>query len=144
MKRREFVKQALSGAATGAAALGAAAAGSGILSCTRHQSAPAAHTRPSLRWRLASSFPRGLDTIFGSAEVLAERVAALSEDRFQIRPYPAGELVPGLQVMAAVQQGTVQTGPTARDSFPGKNPPLAFQTCGPSGPPARQPSAWLY
>ena len=65
--------------------------------------APAVHARPRLRWRLASSFPRGLDTIFGSGEVLAERVGAMTGGRFEISVYPAGELVPGLQVMDAVR-----------------------------------------
>ena len=49
--------------------------------------APAVITRPRLNWRLASSFPRSLDTIFGAAEVLSERIAILSDDRFRIRPY---------------------------------------------------------
>jgi TRAP-type mannitol/chloroaromatic compound transport system substrate-binding protein len=139
-KRREFVKQAL----TGAAAAGTAAAGAGILGCAREASGPAVHAHKQLRWRLASSFPRGLDTIFGAAEVLAERVAALSDGRFQIRPYPAGEIVPGLQVMDAVQQGTVHVGQTASYYFTGKNPALAFDTCMPFGLSARQQSAWLH
>ncbi|MDE2751234.1 MAG: hypothetical protein OXI83_01540, partial [Gemmatimonadota bacterium] len=71
---------------------------------------PAVVTQPRVTWRLASSFPRGLDAIYGSAEMLGEITSSLTGGRFQIRAYPAGELVPGLQVMDAVQQGTVQVG----------------------------------
>jgi TRAP-type mannitol/chloroaromatic compound transport system substrate-binding protein len=93
---------------------------------------------------LASSFPRGLDTIYGTAEILAERLAALSDGAFTIRPYPAGELVPGLQVMDAVQQRTVPVGHTASYYYTGKSPALAFDTAVPFGLVARQQAAWLY
>ena len=36
--------------------------------------APAVHAQAAIRWRLASSFPRSLDTIFGSAEMLSNTV----------------------------------------------------------------------
>ena len=68
---------------------------------------------PEVRWRLASSFPRSLDILFGTAEHVARRVAQLTENRFQIRTFPAGEIVPGLQVLDAVQAGTVECGQTA-------------------------------
>jgi TRAP-type mannitol/chloroaromatic compound transport system substrate-binding protein len=106
--------------------------------------APAVQTQPRIQWRLASSFPRSLDTIFGAAEVMAERVAELSEGRFRIRSYPSGELVPGLQVLDAVQQGTVQLGHTASYYYTGKNPALAFDTAMPFGLTARQQTAWLF
>ena len=60
--------------------------------------------RPSIKWRLASSFPKSLDTIFGAAELIAKRVAELTDGKFQIRVFAAGEIVPGLQVLDAVQQ----------------------------------------
>lgn len=123
------------------------AAGAGLLAaCGAKQAtdgAPAVITQPSITWRLASSFPRGLDTIFGAAEVLAERVEAMTDGRFRIRTYPAGEIVPGLQVMDAVQQGTVQIGHTASYYFIGKNPALAFDACVPFGLTSRQQTAWL-
>jgi TRAP-type mannitol/chloroaromatic compound transport system substrate-binding protein len=125
----------------------AAVGGVGLLGgcgSRKEEAAPALITQPRIQWRLASSFPRGLDTIFGAAEVLARRVEALTEGRFQIRVYPAGELVPGLQVLDAVQQGTVQMGHTASYYFTGKNPALAFDTTLPFGLTARQHNAWLY
>ncbi|HVS03469.1 MAG TPA: ABC transporter substrate-binding protein, partial [Thermoanaerobaculia bacterium] len=126
----------------GALAAGAAA----LTACDARREAdvgPAVHTRRRLQWRLVSSFPRGLDTIFGSSEVLAERVSALTEGDFRIRVYPAGEIVPGLQVLDAVQQGTVQMGQTASYYFIGKSPALAFDTCFPFGLTARAQDAWL-
>lgn len=100
-------------------------------------------TTRRVRWRLASSFPSALDTIYGASEVLAERVAAMSGGAFEIVPYEAGEIVPGLQVMDAVQAGTVEVGQTAGYYYTGKSPALAFDTCVPFGMSARQQSAWL-
>ena len=132
MKRRDFVRAA------------AGAAGMGILAgCGQEPGqAPAVHTRPSLQWRMASSFPRSLDSIFESSELLAQRLETISEGRFRVRVYPAGELVPGLQVLDTVQQGTVQLGHTASYYFTGKNPALAFDTGVPFGLTAREQIAW--
>lgn len=126
------------------AAVGAAAAAAGCAPGSEDGESAAVQTKPRLTWRLASSFPRGLDTIYGAAEVFAERVAKLTDDRFQIRCYPANELVPALQVLDAVQQGTVQIGHSASYYFKGKNPALAFDTAMPFGLTARQQNAWLY
>lgn len=135
MDRRRFLKTAVP-ASVGASL---AACGPGASS----EGGPAVHTRKRISWRLASSFPRALDTIFGASEVLAERLSEMSGGRFSIRVYPAGELVPGLQVMDAVQQGTVHIGQTASYYFIGKNPALAFDCCVPFGMTSRQQAAWL-
>jgi TRAP-type mannitol/chloroaromatic compound transport system substrate-binding protein len=105
--------------------------------------APAVHATPNVTWRLASSFPRSLDTIFGAAEVLSETLEKLTHGRFRVRVYPAGELVPGLQVFDAVQQGTVHMGHSASYYFIGKNPALAFDTCVPFGLNCRQQNGWV-
>jgi TRAP-type mannitol/chloroaromatic compound transport system substrate-binding protein len=102
------------------------------------------HAGKRVLWRLASSFPRGLDTLYGNAETLAARLDALSGGRFHVRCYPAGEIVPGLQVLDAVQQNTVQIGHTAGYYYTGKNPALAFESGIPFGLTARQQAAWLY
>ena len=76
--------------------------------------APAiAQSMPEIKWRLASSFPKSLDTIYGAGEDFAKRVAALTDNKFQIRVFAAGEIVPGLQVVDAVQNETVECGHTA-------------------------------
>ena len=132
MKRRNFLFGA------GAATLAGCSGPSSVSG-----EAPAISTGKKVRWRVASSFPRSLDTIYGGAEVLAERVSAMTDGNFEIRAYPAGELVPGLQVLDAVQNGTCQVGQTCSYYYTGKNPALAFDTCVPFGLTARQQNAWL-
>lgn len=134
MKRRAFV--------TGAGALGVG----GLVACgggDKGGSGPAVHTQKRIRWRLASSFPRALDTIFGAAETFSKQLETMSGGMFSVRIYPAGELVPGLQVMDAVQQGTVQMGHTASYYYTGKHPAFAFDASVPFGLTARQQTAWL-
>ena len=95
MKRREFLRSATTGL-IGATALAACAddGAEGV--------GPAVQPVERVAWRLVSSFPRGLDTIYGAAEVLAERVLQMSDERFRIRTYPAGEIVPLLVAAAGV------------------------------------------
>ena len=126
MKRLSF----LSGAAAGAAA--------GIIS------APAVvQANTTINWRLASSFPKSLDTIYGAAEVMAKRVSALTDGKFNIRVFPGGELVPALQVMDAVQAATVEMGHSASYYYFGKDATFAFDTAVPFGLTARQQTAWI-
>lgn len=142
--RRGLLRAALSG--TAGFGVGAIAGLGGCGSTTPSAGeggAPAVLTSKKVRWRLASSFPRGLDTIFGGAEVLAAQVKAMTDGHFDIRVYPAGELVPGLEVLDAVQNGTAQCGQTGSYYYIGKNPALAFDTCVPFGLTARQQTAWL-
>ena len=137
MKRREFVRKAGTGAAAGAILAGCG-------SPAGEEGAAAVQTRPRVSWRLASSFPRSLDTIFGAADVLAERISALTDGRFTIRVFPAGELVPYDQVLESVQKGTVALGHTASYYYVGLNEALAFDCTVPFGLTARQLNAWLY
>ncbi len=133
MERREFIKKAA-----------VAAAGGALWGCAKGAEGPSVQANPRVEWRLASSFPRALDTIFGSAEVLSRELEKMSDGRFTVRTYEAGELVPGLQVMDAIQQGTAEVGQTASYYFIGKNPALAFDSCVPFGLTARQQGAWLH
>ena len=75
--------------------------------------APAVHAQAAVRWRIASSFPRSLDTIFGAAEVFAQKVKALSSGRFEVSVHAAGELMPAFGVVDGVQHGTVEEAHTA-------------------------------
>lgn len=96
-----------------------------------------------VQWRMASSFPRSLDTLFGGAERVAQRVGEMSDGNFAIKVYPAGELVPALNVLDAVQDASVECGQSASYYYIGKNPALAFDACVPFDMTARQKSAWL-
>lgn len=127
MERRSFLKTA--GAGLAAATLGAPAI---------------VRAEPQVKWRLASSFPKSLDTIYGAAEVLADRVRAITEGKFDIRVFAAGEIVPAFQVLDACQQGTVECGHATLYYFIGKNKAFAFDTALPFGLTCRQQNAWLY
>ena len=126
MQRRSFIKH------TGMAGILAAA------------TAPAfAQAGPEVKWRLASSFPKSLDTIIGSAEVISKRVAAGTGNKFQIQVFAGGEIVPPFGVVDAVQNGTVQCAHTAPYYFFGKDPTFAFGTAIPFGMNNRQQNAWM-
>lgn len=135
MKRREFLKKAVVGS-TGIAA-------TTMTGCGSSDRQGGSLQGPRIQWRMASSFPSKLDTIYGAAEVMAERVLEMTDGHFDIRVHEAGELVPALEVMDAVQQGSAQVAHTASYYFKGKNPALAFDTCVPFGLTARQQNAWL-
>jgi TRAP-type mannitol/chloroaromatic compound transport system substrate-binding protein len=129
MERRSFLKKAAASASVGAVSVVAAA--------------PALAETPTLNWRLASSFPKALDTIFGVSEVFANRVKELTDGKFSIRVFSAGEIVPGPQVLDAVQNGTVEMGHTASYYYFGKDPTFAFDTAVPFGLNSRQQTAWM-
>ena len=124
----------------------AAAAGAGALSaCTiRRAETSRSGGLPQVRWRMATSWPVSLDTIYGGATTICERVAAMSGGGFKIEPFAAGEIVPGLEVLDAVQAGSVECGHTASYYYVGKNPAFAFGTAVPFGLSAQQQNAWLY
>ncbi len=105
--------------------------------------APAVHAQPAVRWRLASSFPKSLDTLFGSAETLSKSVRAMSGGRFDISVHPAGELVPAFGVVDAVQNGTVEIAHTAPYYFFGKDETFTLGCAIPFGLNSRQLSAWM-
>lgn len=128
MERRSFLKKA------GATGLAAAAV-----------SAPAlAADTPTVRWRLASSFPKSLDTIYGGAVTLSNRISQLTGGKFQIRVFAGGEIVPGTQVLDAVQNGTVECGHSCGYYYVGKNKAFGFDTSVPFGLTSRQQAAWMY
>lgn len=143
MDRRHFVTAAALGA--GATLAGC---GPGPGQGRRHTGAtagdgPAVLTRPRVRWRLASSFPRSTEILYRAAEHLAARVAALTDGRFEIEPSEGGALVPPLQVLDAVQAGSVPIGHTAGYYYLGKTTALTFDTAVPFGMQARQHDAWM-
>src|SRR6266849_9028907 len=130
MQRRKFLRSAGIG--------GGAVVAAGTLA------APAiAQSMPELKWRLTSSFPKSLDTLYGAGEALTKYVAEMTDNKFQMRIFAAGEIVPGLQVLDAVQNGTVEIGHTAGTYYVGKDPTFAFDTAIPFGTNSRQQDAWI-
>ncbi len=106
--------------------------------------APAVHAQATIRWRLSSSFPKALDTIYGAAEVFAKNVKAMSGGKFEISVHAAGEITPAFGVVDAVQQGSIEMAHTAPYYFFGKNEAFALGCAIPFGLNSRQMSAWMY
>lgn len=127
MQRRNFLKTAAAGMAASGLAAPALAQGA-----------------PDIRWRLTSSFPKSLDTIFGTSEVFARTVSELTGGKLQITVFAPNEIVGGLQAMDAVSNGTVEACHTCGYYYVGKDPAFAVGTAVPFGPNARQMNAWLY
>ena len=130
MQRRKFLRTASVGG--GAAVVASTVAAPAI-----------AQSMPELKWRLASSFPKSLDTLYGAGENFARLIGEMTDNKFQVRIFASGEIVPGLQVLDAVQNGTVEMGHSAGTYYVGKDPTLAFDTTLPFGMNARQQEAWM-
>jgi TRAP-type mannitol/chloroaromatic compound transport system substrate-binding protein len=126
MKRRDFLKVTGIGAA-GAATLAAPAI---------------AQSMPEIKWRMPTSWPKSLDTLYGGADMMTKFVAEATDNKFQIQPFAAGEIVPGLQVLDAVQNGTVEIGHSASYYYFGKDPTFTFGSSVPFGPNMRINQAW--
>jgi TRAP-type mannitol/chloroaromatic compound transport system substrate-binding protein len=126
MKRREFIK------AAGLGVAGAAVAAPAI-----------AQSAPTIKWRMTSSFPKSLDTIYGAAEVFSKAVAEGTDNKFQIQVFAAGEIVPGLQALDAASNGTVEMAHTAAYYYIGKDPTFALGCAVPFGLNSRMMTAWL-
>jgi TRAP-type mannitol/chloroaromatic compound transport system substrate-binding protein len=108
--------------------------------------APAVHAQgaPTIRWRLASSFPKALDTIFGAADVFSKTVSEATGGKFTISVHAGGELMPPFGVVDGVQQGTVECAHTAPYYFFGKDDTFAIDCAIPFGLNSRQMTAWMY
>jgi TRAP-type mannitol/chloroaromatic compound transport system substrate-binding protein len=127
MKRRQFLK------------------GAGLAAAAGTVAAPAiAQSTPDIRWRLTSSFPKSLDTIFGTAQTFVQYIAEATDNKFQIQTFAPGEIVGGLQALDAVQTGTVECAHTPTYFYFGKDPTLAFGTGVPFGLNARQQHSWWH
>src|SRR5436853_2119261 len=119
-------------------------AGGGVGLVGAALAAPAiAQSQPEIKWRLAASWPKSLDTIFGGPEYLAKRVAEATDNKFQIRVFAGGEIVPALQVLDAVQNNTVEMGHTASYYYVGKDMTFGLDCTIPFGMNARQMNAWM-
>jgi TRAP-type mannitol/chloroaromatic compound transport system substrate-binding protein len=126
MKRRQFF-----GAATAVAATGLAM--------------PAiAQSNPKISWRLASSFPPGLDTIYGGAETLAKYVSEATDGNFIIDAFGAGELAPPFEVVDPVSQGSIEMCHTVGYYFAGKDVAWPALAAIPFSLNARGMNAWYY
>lgn len=119
--------------------------GAGSLVAASGVSMPAiAQSAPEIKWRLTSSFPKSLDTIFGTAQAFTRFVAEATDNKFQIQAFAAGEIVPGLQALDAVSSGAIECCHTPTYFYTGKDPVLGFGTGLPFGPNARMQQSWWH
>jgi len=125
MKRRDFLKVSAVGAAATAVA-----------------SPAIAQSMPEIKWRLTSSFPKSLDTIYGGAVELSKYVAEMTDNKFQIQVFAAGEIVPALQALDATSNNTVEMCHTVSYYYVGKDPTFAIFSSVPFGLNARQQNSW--
>src|SRR5258706_15638673 len=124
MKRRDFLKVSATGAAVAAVA-----------------SPAIAQSSPEVKWRMTSSFPKSLDTIYGGAVELSKYVAEMTDNKFQIQVFAAGEIIPGLQALDATSNNTVELCHTACYYYVGKEPTFAIYASVPFGLTSRQQSS---
>src|ERR1700737_1023723 len=127
MKRRDFLKVSATGAAVAAVA-----------------SPAIAQSSPEIKWRMPSSFPKSLDTLYGGSEYFTKQVAEMTDNKFQIQLFSAGEIVPGLQALDATSNGTVEMCHTVSYYYVGKDPTFAIYASVPFGLNARQQNSWWY
>jgi TRAP-type mannitol/chloroaromatic compound transport system substrate-binding protein len=114
-----------------------AAAGSAVAVAS-----PAIAQQPTIKWRLTSSFPKAIEGLWGASVTVAKLVNEMSDGKFVLETFASGEIVPGLQVLDAVANGTVECGHTYSGYYIGKNPALIFDGSLPFGFTARQHNAW--
>jgi TRAP-type mannitol/chloroaromatic compound transport system substrate-binding protein len=119
------------------------AGGLGAVAATTVAAPAIAQSMPEVKWRLTASWPKSLDTLYGGAEMIGKRVAELTDNKFQIQTFAAGEIVPGLQVLDAVQNATVECGHTAIYYYFGKDDTFVFGSAMPFGMNSRMQNAWL-
>src|SRR5690606_30838709 len=129
MQRRAFLKKAGLGAVAGTAAVAAPAI---------------AQSAPQINWKMTSTYGPSLPPLFSTAQMFCDMVKEITDGNFNIRLYPAGELVPGYGVMDAVGNRTVECGQTASYYYYGKDPSFCFDTAVPFGLNVRQMNAWMY
>src|SRR5574343_1272153 len=116
----------------------------GIAGVLAAGAAPAVHAQAAIRWRLASSFPKSLDTLFGAAEAFSKKLHDMSGGKFQVSVHAGGELMPAFGVVDGVQNGTVEMAHTAPYYFFGKDETFALGCAIPFGLNSRQMSAWMF
>src|SRR3954469_9428242 len=126
VKRRQFLK----------------AAGVGLAASTAVAAPAIAQSMPIIKWRMPTSWPKSLDTIYGAAETMCKAVGDATDGKFTIQPFAGGEIVPGLQVVDAVQNGTVEIGHSASYYYFGKDPTFTFGSSGPVAPNPRLKQPW--
>ncbi len=128
MKRRDFLK-------------GTAVAGAGVAAASAL--ATPAIAQGKQEWRMVTTWPKNFPGLGVGAQRLADRITAMSDGRLSVKVYSAGELVPPLQSLDAVIEGSAEMSHGAAYYWQGKSKALAFFTGVPCGMTPNELSAWV-
>ena len=127
--RRNLLKKFASGTVAGIGVLGVPAI---------------ARAQEIVKWKMQSLWDGGT-TPQKFEEIFVKRIAELTDNKFQIQLYSAGQLVPANQAFDAVRGGAFQMMKTFDGYEAGKIPGLAFTSTVPFGfPEPDQYEAWFY
>ena len=96
-----------------------------------------------IRWKMVMPWSKGL-LFYDIAQHFADSVRLASAGRLDIKPFSAGELVPGNQSFDAVSQGAAQVGHDWPGYWKGKNEAFVAFASVPFGLDAEGYNIWLY
>ena len=128
MKRRDFFKSASAIAAGTAAATALAAP---------------AIAQGNITWRMVTTWPKNFPGLGVGAQKLADRITAASGGRLTVQVFAAGEMVPALQSLDAVIDGSAEMSHGAAYYWQNKSQGLSFYTGVPYGMTSRELTAWV-
>jgi TRAP-type mannitol/chloroaromatic compound transport system substrate-binding protein len=94
-------------------------------------------------WRMVTTWPRNFPGLGVGAQRLADRITAASDGALTIQVYSAGELVPGLQSLDAVIEGSAEMSHGAAYYWQNKSTALSFFTGVPYGMTSRELTGWV-
>jgi len=127
MDRRSFLRtSALGGTAAAATTLAAPAIAQG-----------------NITWRMVTTWPKNFPGLGVGAQRLADRITAASDGQLTIQVFSAGEMVPALQSLDAVIDGSAEMSHGAAYYWLNKSVGLAFFTGIPFGMTSRELAAWV-
>ena len=127
MDRRSFIR-------------GAGVAGAGAVASSL--AAPAV-AQGNITWRMVTTWPKNFPGLGVGAQRLADRITAASGGRLTVQVYSAGELVPPLQSLDAVIDGSAEMSHGAAYYWQNKSPALSFFTGVPYGMTTPELTAWM-
>src|SRR5215217_4870354 len=128
MKRREFFKSATALTAGTAAATALAMP---------------AIAQNTIQWRMVTTWPKNFPGLGVGAQNLADRITRASGGRLTVQVYAAGEMVPGLQALDAVIDGSAELSHGTPYYWQNKSQALSFFTGVPFGMTNRELTAWV-
>ena len=105
-------------------------------------SAPAI-SQGKIEWRMVTTWPKNFPGLGVGAENLAKRINTMSGGRLTIKVFAAGEMVPPLQALDAVINGSAEMSHGASYYWQNKSPGLSFFTGVPYGMTSRELGAWV-